>query len=279
MRSKVITCGLALVLLMFPFMASADVVEAAGNVGEQKILAGKQSQQKINQLADESDAMLQQYRAALKQTESLKVYNQQLTEQLAHQLQQLEEMKTSTAQAKVMGREISPLLKAMLESLETFVAQDLPFHREERSERLQFLRNNLNRSDLSIAEKFRQVLEAYKIELEYGQKIDSYEASVQVFNHKTKTLEAAKEMNVLRIGRIALLSQTKDGKQSAAWNPSLQGWQEISESEITYSINKGLQITRNQAPIDLLSVPLFVAELKQELKQEVKQEVKQGVAQ
>ena len=48
--------------------------------------------------------------------------------------------------------------------LETFVELDVPFHMEERMQRIEFLRNNLDRSDVSIAEKFRQVLEAYKIE-------------------------------------------------------------------------------------------------------------------
>ena len=263
MNHTVIKSWFALVLLFAPFMVKADGVQAASQMGEQKIVAGEQSQKKINLLADETDVLLQQYRATIRQTESLKVYNQQLTEQLVHQLQQIEEMKVSTTQAKVLGREISPLLKAMLDSLEVFVAQDLPFHLEERRERVQFLRSNLNRSDLSIAEKFRQVLEAYKIELEYGQKIDSYEASIQFFDNKNETLEAAREVNVLRIGRIALLCQTKDGKRSAAWNPALQRWQIISDNNISESISKGLQMTRNQAPIDLLSIPLFVAEVKQ----------------
>ena len=195
--------------------------------------------------------MLGEYRTVTTQTDILNVYNKQLNEQITHQQTQLEEMRVSISQAKVMGRQILPLLKRMIDSMDVFVKADIPFHIEERTDRIEFLRQNLIRSDISIAEKFRQVLEAYKIEIEYGQKMDSYEYRI------TLPHLGEKEVDILRIGRIALLCQTKDGLHSGVWNPNLKSWQSLNDSKIQLSILKGLRITRNQAPISLLNIPLF----------------------
>ena len=137
----------------------------------------------------------------------------------------------------------------MIDGLEQFVDLDVPFHIDERKERVEFLCSSMDRSDISIAEKFRQVLEAYKIENEYGRKIDSYKGVATVNG-------AERDVNFLRIGRIGLLYQTTDGEHSGAWDKTQGAWVELDAGDYRGAIQKGLRIARKQASIDIMKLPI-----------------------
>ena len=107
----------------------------------------------------------------------------------------------------------------------------------------------MDRSDITIAEKFRQVLEAYKIENEYGRKIDSYKGVATVGG-------SDREVNFLRIGRIGLMYQTTDGEQSGAWDQDQRKWVELDSGDYRGAIQKGLRIARKQASIDIMKLPI-----------------------
>jgi hypothetical protein len=137
----------------------------------------------------------------------------------------------------------------MIDGLETFVSLDVPFHMEERERRIEFLRANLDRSDVSVAEKFRQVLEAYKIENEYGRKIDAYKGTLDIEG-------VERDVNFFRVGRIALLYQTTDTELSGAWDQDSSSWLALDRGEYRSAIQKGLRIARKEASIDVLNLPI-----------------------
>lgn len=236
-------------------IASADTLDKIVTTNQEKLNAAAISQQKINQIADVSDSMLQDYRSLNAQIDGLKIYNQQLQKQISSQQKIISELEQSISQVSVIERQLPALMTQMLQKLQQFVALDAPFHREERQQRIEQLSANLERADISMAEKFRQLLEAYKIENEYGRKIDSYEDSVEIDGLPRK-------VNVLRVGRIALLYQTRDRKKSGLWDRSSGQWQALDNSEYGNAIVRGLRISRNQAAIDLLQLPIATAEVK-----------------
>ena len=80
----------------------------------------------------------------------------------------------------------------MIDALDQFVELDMPFLLEERRQRVAFLRTLLERSDVTVAEKFRRLLEAYEIENDYGRTIESYKGSLDVDG-------ASREVDFLRI--------------------------------------------------------------------------------
>jgi hypothetical protein len=133
------------------------------------------------------------------------------------------------------------------------VELDVPFHLEERKQRIAFLRSNLDRSDVSVAEKFRQVLEAYKIENEYGRKIDAYKGSIEIDG-------VERDVNFLRVGRISFLYQTTDTEMSGAWDQTSRSWVPLSRGEYRNAIMKGLRIARKEASIDLMALPVAAPE-------------------
>ena len=159
----------------------------------------------------------------------------------------------SLADVTIIQRQITPLVIRMIDGLEEFVALDLPFHLQERGDRIAFLRNNLDRADVTTAEKFRQVLEAYKIEIEYGRKIDTYKDTI--------TIEGVeREFNVLRVGRVALLYQTPDLAVSGHWNVATRSWEELDSAQYRSAIQNGIRMANKQAAIDLLMLPVAAPE-------------------
>ena len=217
--------------------------------------AARSSQAKIDKLADETRDLLSDYKTVTKQVDGLKVYNTRLQKQIDNQTARITEIDASIDQVTVISRQITPLIIRMIDGLEKFVELDVPFHLEERQQRIAFLRANLDRSDLSVAEKFRQVLEAYKIENEYGRKIDAYKGNVDIDG-------VERDVSFLRVGRIALLYQTTDTEVSGAWDQASRSWVALDRGEYRNAIMKGLRIARKEASIDLMSIPVAAPEAK-----------------
>ncbi len=215
--------------------------------------AAQASQAKIDKIADETRDLLQEYKTVTKQVDGLKVYNARLAKQIANQTTRASQIDQSIADVTIIQRQITPLVIRMIDGLEEFVALDLPFHLQERSDRIAFLRNNLDRADVTTAEKFRQVLEAYKIEIEYGRKIDTYKDTIAIEG-------VEREVNVLRVGRVALLYQTPDLAVSGHWNVATRSWEELDSAQYRSAIQNGIRMANKQAAIDLLMLPVAAPE-------------------
>ena len=247
--------GLAALLLAFSGAGAAQTdprLEAILAVSEEKTEAARQSQARVDKLAEETRSLLNDYRNVLKEIEGLKIHNERLRRQIARLKRRAIEIEDAIAQVTVTSRQMMPLILRMIDSLEQFVELDVPFHINERRQRIAFLKGNVDRADISVAEKFRQVLEAYKIENEYGRKIDSYKGSVEIDG-------VERDVNFLRIGRIALLYQTTDADDAGVWDQASRSWVELGGSYQT-PISKGLRIARKEASIDLLTLPIAAPE-------------------
>ena len=222
-----------------------DVVKT----GVAKVKDAQKSQARVDKIVDSSQARLVEYRSLLKQVDGLKVYNKQLSTQITSQEQLIEKFAESTAQVAIIERQMLPLIMKMVDGLGKFVELDLPFHEQERAERMMFIQDNIGRADVDISEKFRQVLEVYQIENEYGRKIDSYSAIINVEGKDV-------EVDVLRIGRVALVAQTKDTKLSAAYDKASKKWIALDNSTYRNSIKNGIKMSKKQATISMLKLPI-----------------------
>ncbi|HSC67751.1 MAG TPA: DUF3450 domain-containing protein, partial [Cellvibrio sp.] len=166
-------------LLMNCSMAQ-QTPDAVLQAGEDKIVAAQDSQERIDNLAGESADLEREFKIRNKQIEDLRVFNAQMEKQVARQQQAIVDLEDSLEKVTVIERQIQPLIFRMLDGLEQFVALDKPFLMQERKERLSMLRNNQDRGDIPVSEKFRQVLEAYKIESSYGTSIEAYKSTLRV---------------------------------------------------------------------------------------------------
>ncbi|WP_417669571.1 DUF3450 domain-containing protein [Pseudoalteromonas tetraodonis] len=211
-----------------------------------------QSQTKIDKIADSMQGRLQQFKTLNKEIDGLAVYNAQLTKQLNNQIEEMESINLSMDQVSIIERQITPLMLRMITGLEQFVALDVPFLKQERKQRLESLNAMMARADISSSEKFRRVLEAYQVEVDYGRTIEAYTALLDVDNKE-------REVDFLRIGRLELIYLTRDGKQAGSWDPQSQSFVALPDSTIS-QINKGLRIARKQLAPDMLTLPIHAAE-------------------
>jgi hypothetical protein len=152
----------------------------------------------------------------------------------------------------VIERQITPLMLKMVESLDQFVELDVPFLVEERRQRVTFLRGLLERSDVTVAEKFRRVLEAYEIENDYGRTIEAYKGTLELSG-------VTREVDFLRIGRTALLYQSVDGEVFGMWSQQDRGWAPLP-AEYRNQIRTGIRIARKQVAPNLLLLPIAAPE-------------------
>ena len=67
-------------------------------------------------------------------------------------------------------------------------------------------------------------------------------------------------MNVLQVGRVALMYQTKDTKMSGAWDAEQNAWVELDSGEYRSGILKAIRIARKEASAEVLSLPVMAPE-------------------
>ena len=129
----------------------ASTLDSILQVGEAKNETARKSQVKIDRLADETRDLLGDYKTVTKQIDGLKVYNTRLQRQIDNQVLRITQIDESINQVTVIQRQMTPLVIRMIDGLEKFVELDVPFHMDERNQRISFLRANLDRSDVTVA--------------------------------------------------------------------------------------------------------------------------------
>ncbi len=231
----------------------AASIDEVLDVGITRTAEAKTSQAKIDRLADETRNLLSDYKTVMKQVDGLKVYNARLERQIANQNRRISDIDNSISEAAIIQRQIPPLVSRMLDGLEQFISLDMPFDLDTRLGNIEAVRNNLDRSDVTAAEAFRQVLELYSIELQYGRGIESYSDTIEING-------TSREVDILRIGRISLVYQTTDGAETGAWNTGSQSWEPLSAGDYAAAVRKGVRIAKKQATIELLNMPVAAPE-------------------
>ena len=152
--------------------------------------AAAESQARIDQLQDSIQEMLAKYRQALADTASINAYNQQIEQQVESQTDSITDMRGQLAEIENTQRDVLPLMQSMLDTLEQFVELDVPFLVEERAKRVEGLEEMMARADVSISEKYRRILEAYQIEMDYGRTIEAYEGKLARGRHAHRAVPA-----------------------------------------------------------------------------------------
>jgi len=211
--------------------------------------ASAKVQARIDALDEATRQDYYDYLYTVKRAEQLEGYNQQLSRLIDSQNDELTDIAKQLASLQDTEEAALPLLNNMMATLTEFIARDLPFLSDERKQRVQRLDDSLTRADLSVAEKYRQVLEAYQIEVEYGRTVEAYSGLLQVEGQPDR------DVTFFRLGRVALYYQTSDGQESGQWNRTNKGWDVLPQDQ-NWAIQKGIQLALQQTVPELLQLPL-----------------------
>lgn len=233
---------------MFPFWAPAGVLDNALGIVLQRQEAAAQSQMRVDKLTDDTRSLEDEYRAVQKQILALKKYSDQVQTLVAAQDEQSALLDKQIGDATDIGRGVTPLMLKMVDALDAFIKLDVPFLPMERKDRVKQLRAMMDRPDVSEAEKFRRITEAYLIENEFGRTIEAYRGELQVEGE-------ARTVEFLRVGRVALIYRTIDGAELGTWNQSERAWNPLP-SEYKLAVTKGFRIAAKRAAPNLFAVPI-----------------------
>lgn len=220
--------------------------------GQQRTQEGEAAQSKVNVLSDSTADIVSEYKTTTKIVDGLKVYNDLLEVQIGNQLKEMVSIEESIKNVGTIERHIVPLMVRMIDSLDQFIKLDVPFLMDERTARVAKLRKMMLRSDVSGAEKFRRVIEAYQVENEYGRTIEAYRGNLLLD-------ERPRPVDFLRVGRVSLLYQTVGRDSTGAWDSASGQWVELSAADYKQHVTKGLRIARKQVAPELLVLPVAAA--------------------
>jgi len=253
LNNRKIICLMSSVFI-FAFAGLSTQVFAAGinevmQEGEARADAGANDQTKVDSVADQTEKIVNDYRAVTKVVDGLRVYNALLQTQLNNQEAEMRILSESISNVAEIERQIIPLMTRMVDALDQFVQLDTPFLMKERTDRVERLRGIMERSDVTAAEKFRSVIEGYQIENDYGRTIEAYKGSTDVNGTEL-------EVDFLRIGRVALLYQTVGGAYTGAWDTTAGAYVELPPATYQKQVADGLKIARKQVAPDLIVVPV-----------------------
>lgn len=238
-------------LMLSPGVLSADVTKGLDSAlakGEQRAENAIKSQLTIDSIDSDIRSTEREYRGINKEIEGLEVYIKQLNKQLAAQHTEKSDIENSIRQVTLIERQITPLMLRMIDALDRFVTADVPFQKEERLARVEGLKGLLGRSDVTVAEKYRKVMDAYQKEMDYGRTIKTYRSTI-------KLSDKEREVDFLRVGRISLMFLSLDGESLGIWDQQSKEWQPL-EAEYKGKLNTALRIAREQAAPDLIKIPV-----------------------
>ena len=247
---RLATATLATLVIATSGSVFAQSVDQILQADQRRLTLAQQSQERINSIVEGTHSLEDQYRAINKEIDGLRVYNRLMGAQTDGQQATLEDIALSMDQVDVINRQIFPLMTRMIDGLEQSVELDVPFLLNERRERVAKLHDIMERSDVSVAEKFRKVMEAYQIENDYGSSSETYEQTL-TFGDDTRSY------NILRIGRVGLYFQSDDAKITGRWDNNNREW--VRDDSSRNEVRKGLRMAKQLIAPEIIVIPIDAA--------------------
>ena len=214
----------------------------------------QESQARVDAIVSDTDKVITQYKSVLKTVDGLKVYNAQMERSIERQMQAMEELTENIKNVTDVKRQVEPLLTKMIDGLEQFIRNDLPFQLEERLAGLERVKNLMTDPNIDSSERFRSVFELYQIESDYGRVFQSYPQTMEVNGQE-------RIVDMLMVGRVALLYQTTDGTVSGAYNKETKQFDIVDEATYRKSITSAIRVANAQEAADkILILPISAPE-------------------
>ena len=233
-----------------------SIIDRALSIIEQQNQAAAQSQETITRLSNSASSLFEEFKIENDNLEAMLVLNAGLRKQISIQEEQIATIQQSITDVAVVTQEMPLLMTKMLSSVEQFVELDLPFQLDERRARLQFARDAIDSPDVSIAEKFRQILVIYQNENNYGRTHQTYPTTLEIGG-------VERDVDMLRVGRIALVYQTKDRTMTGAWDQDTRSWVELDPVEYRTAIQRAISVSSGLVSPAIMDLPIVAPEAAQ----------------
>jgi len=248
-RAAVLVLGAMVMMFVLPG-AYAQVLESSVETETGINKAASTSQKRVTRLAQQTADLLAEYRAVVRETESLKIYNDNLEKVVMDQREEVVSINQQLNGLEATNRGIVPLMLEMIDTLDKIVENDMPFRLEERRARVVRLRDMMDQADVTASEKYRRVMEAYQGEMEYGRTTEAYAEALP---------STGQTVEFLRIGRTLLIYQSSDQLTTGWFNPTTRKYEDLPD-RYRLEVKEGLAIARNEKAPNLVMLPVPGAE-------------------
>ncbi|SFC29681.1 DUF3450 domain-containing protein [Pseudoalteromonas denitrificans] len=214
--------------------------------------AAVKSQGKIDNVYEQTQELIAEYRSVVDEREIIKVYNDHVARLVADQNASIESFNDQISEIDKTKQNVVPLMYRMIDTLEQFIKADVPFDTEKRLSRIELLRSTMVSSQVTTSEKYRQVLEAYLVEKDYSSIVNATQGVLKL-DGRDITVDFG------RVGRISYVAQSLDMKNAWVWNNTSKSWDALGD-EYLKPITTLIRMARKQASYDLVKLPIFGAE-------------------
>lgn len=252
-RARVATAAVAFALVAgsacLPHSAAAQELDSAMENSERAVADTKHAQKTIDKLDQQTQKLLNEYRASLKQLGQLHRYNDSQRRQIKAQQKELASLDQNINSISSLQRSVQPLMDDMYQGLRKLVKADMPFLPQERHSRLKRLKGTLNDPDKTPAQRYRLLINAYQVEAEYGRTIGTYRGDVTADGNHYQNVQ------FLRIGRLMLIFKTDDDKVLKIYDTDDHRWKNLDRSYLS-NVRTAIRLANKQIPPQLLMLPV-----------------------
>lgn len=241
--------GAILTALLVGASLTADAqLRPALEVGEQATRAAEQAQARINQLDDERSDLVREFRTIVQRKDAAQLFARQQEKVVESQTREIESLTDQLGRIDEITAVMIPMMLDMIDDLEAFIAADLPFRIEERSERIENLKEVMTRADVVPAEQYRLIIDAYQRELEVGNTIDTWTEEVEIDGRLT-------DVDVFRYGRVSLVYLSPNSRNAARWDRGTRSWVPL-EAQYRGDIRTAIRYAKELIQPVILSAPV-----------------------
>ena len=207
-----------------------EIVDETLNTQVDANIPGVVAQKEIDNLDEQAKKLYYEFKDTVSEYEGLKRYDDQLEKIVFSQ-----------------EDEIRDIIR-QIDSLRKFVNLDMPFLKDSRIARIDDLDSIILQSNVTTAEKFRKVFEAYQLEAAFGNTIETYPGFIEL-DDQTITVD------YFRIGRLGWYYRSANGRETGYWDKFNEAWVHTN-GELNDEIKLALDIANRQTPPNFISLPV-----------------------
>ena len=239
---------LLLITILTPFIFAQEIVDKTLDSQVDASSSSVVAQRDIERLDAEAKKLYYEFKDIVSEFEGLRRYDNQLEKIVFSQEEEVIDILKQIESLDNVNKEILPFLKTIIDSLRAFIKLDIPFLLESRIARVDELDSIILKSNITTAEKFRKVFEAYQLEATFGNTIETYPGFIDVD-------EETLSVDYFRLGRLGWYYRSPNGNETGYWDKSAEKWID-SGSKLDDGIKAALDIANRQSPPNFINLPI-----------------------
>jgi hypothetical protein len=178
----------------------------------------------------------------------LELKQRKLKEKISSQRDRVIDEQRVLKQSIILEEKLYGYLEILSKRLNKFIKKDLPFLAEERSKRVNEINKVISDPDVNNGEKYRRIIEAVRVETDYGNTTEVYKEKIEV---NGKQILA----DILRLGRISIFFTTIGNEKAGFYNPSTNRF-EYLHHDLYMDIKKAMDMAEGKRIVSIVKLPV-----------------------